>query len=71
MYFKDYLKATGDVKKTDTLSAITDSTKGALIGTGIGAGSGLFIGFGRNKNLLLSAAIGGIVGGVISKIFIK
>ena len=69
MYFKEYLKASGDLQKKDTISVISDSTKGTIVGTCIGAGIGLFIGFGRNKNLLLSAAIGGIVGGVVSKLF--
>jgi uncharacterized membrane protein YeaQ/YmgE (transglycosylase-associated protein family) len=42
-----------------------------MVGAAIGGGVGLMIGFGRDKNLLMSAFIGAVIGGAISKIFIK
>jgi hypothetical protein len=42
-----------------------------MVGAGIGAGIGVFIGFGRNKNLLISGFVGAIIGGAISRVFIK
>ena len=46
---------------------------GVTIGNGaaIGAGVGLFIGFGRDKNLLMSGFVGAVIGGAISRVFIK
>jgi len=70
MYFKKYLNQVGDVKKMDT-NKILESTKGVMTGAAIGSGIGLMIGFGRKKNLLLSAFIGSIVGGMVTKVFIN
>ena len=73
MYAKDFLNSIGDLKaksnKTNTV--ISESTKGTMVGASIGCGIGLFIGFGRKKNLLLSGFIGAIIGGAISNAFIK
>lgn len=71
MYAKQFLKATGETKKKDTATVLSEATKGAFAGAAIGATVGMFIGFGRGKNLLLSGFIGATVGGVISKVFIK
>jgi outer membrane lipoprotein SlyB len=70
MYAKKFLKSIEGEKKKDTNTLFTEATKGTLKGAAIGAGVGLFIGFGRNKNLLLSAFVGAIIGGGISRIFI-
>jgi uncharacterized protein YcfJ len=71
MYAKRFLRATGDLKSKDAHQILSESTKGAVVGTAIGAGLGLVIGFSRKKNLLLSAVIGGFVGAAISKVMIK
>lgn len=71
MYAKNYLKSVEGVKKKDTNTVITESTKGTMVGAAIGAGIGLFIGFGRDKNLLMSGFVGAILGGAISRAFIK
>jgi len=71
MYAKKFLNNIGETKAKDTNTIITDSTKGTMVGASIGAGIGLFIGFGRKQNLLMSAFIGAIIGGAISRIFIK
>jgi uncharacterized protein YcfJ len=71
MYAKDFLKKTQETKKKDVNTVLTETTKGTMVGAAIGGGVGLMIGFGRNKNLLMSAFIGAVIGGAISKIFIK
>lgn len=71
MYAKSYLKAVGDTKKKDTNTVISETTKGTMVGAAIGAGIGIFIGFGRKKNLLMSGFVGAVIGGAISRVFIK
>jgi uncharacterized protein YcfJ len=71
MYAKDFLKKTQETKKKDVNTVLTETTKGTMVGAAIGGGVGLMIGFGRDKNLLMSAFIGAVIGGAISKIFIK
>lgn len=71
MYAKKFLKAVGDTKAKDTNTIISETTKGTMVGATIGAGIGLFIGFGRKKNLLMSGFVGAVIGGAISRVFIK
>lgn len=71
MYAKKYLKAVGDTKAKDTNTVISETTKGTMVGAAIGAGIGIFIGFGRKKNLLMSGFVGAVIGGAISRVFIK
>ena len=71
MYFKKYLNQVGEIKAMDTNKVLNESTKGVMTGAAIGSGIGLMIGFGRKKNLLLSAFIGSVVGGIVSKVFIN
>lgn len=69
MYAKSFLNQVGEIKKKDTNTIISDTTKGTMVGASIGAGLGLFIGFGRQKDLLMSAFIGAVIGGTISRVF--
>ena len=69
MYAKNFLNQVGEVKKKDTNTIISDTTKGTMVGASIGAGLGLFIGFGRQKDLLMSGFIGAVIGGTISRVF--
>ena len=71
MYAKNFLNTIGSTKKKDINTIISESTKGTLVGASIGAGIGLFVGFGRKQNLLLSAFIGSVLGGTLSKVFIN
>lgn len=71
MYAKNFLKSIEGNKKKDSNTVITETTKGTMVGAAIGAGVGLFIGFGRNKNLLMSGFVGAVIGGAISRVFIK
>ena len=70
MYAKKFLKTIGETKAKDTNTVLSDATKGTMVGATIGAGVGLFIGFGRKKNLLMSAFVGAVIGGAISRAFI-
>ena len=71
MYAKNFLNVVSDTKSKDTNTIINDLTKGTMTGAALGAGVGLFIGFGREKNLLLSGFLGALLGGAISRIFIN
>lgn len=70
MYAKKFLNQVGEVKSKDTSTILNDMTKGTVVGAAIGAGVGLFIGFGRKKNLLMSAFIGSVLGGGLTRLFI-
>jgi hypothetical protein len=71
MYGKNILNQIGDIKKKDKSIVLSELTKGTLVGSTIGAGIGLLIGFNRKHNLLLSSFIGAVIGGGITKVFIK
>jgi hypothetical protein len=45
-------------------------TKGTIVGAFIGMGGGLLIGYSRKYNLLSSAFIGALLGGVISQLLL-
>lgn len=60
----------GEIKSKDTNTVLNEAQKGTIVGGTIGAGIGMFIAFGRKKNLLMGALIGGLVGGAISRTFI-
>ncbi len=71
MYAKDLIKKVENNKKKDISLILDDTAKGTIIGACIGAGIGAYIGYIRKNNLLLSAFIGSIIGGGISRVFIK
>lgn len=70
MYAKKFLNTVNEEKSKSTTTVLNDLTKGTMTGAAIGAGIGLYIGFGRQKNLLMSGFLGAILGGAISRIFI-
>jgi uncharacterized protein YcfJ len=70
MYAKNFLDQISEVKKKDTNTVISDATKGTVVGSTIGGGIGLLIGFSKDKNLLLCGFVGAVMGGLISRIFI-
>lgn len=70
MYAKKFLNAVNEEKSKSTTTIINDLTKGTMTGAAIGAGIGIYIGFSRDKNLLMTGFLGAILGGAISRIFI-
>ena len=70
MYAKDFLNKINTIKKKDANTFLNEAAKGTMVGAIIGGGVGLFIGFSRNKSLLMSSFIGAVIGGSISRIFI-
>jgi hypothetical protein len=61
--------------KMKTLKSNSDSmalkkTKGTITGAFIGMAGGLLVGFSRNYNLVSSAFVGAIVGGLISNLLL-
>ena len=70
MYAKSFLNQVGEVKSKDANTVLNETTKGTMVGAAIGAGIGIFIGFGREKSLLMSGFIGAVIGGAISRVFI-
>jgi hypothetical protein len=70
MYAKKFLNAVSEEKKKDSTTILNDLTKGTMTGAAIGAGIGIYIGFSRSKNLLMTGFLGAILGGAISRIFI-
>ena len=52
--------------KSNADSMALKKTKGTIVGAFIGMGGGLLVGYSRKYNLLSSAFIGALLGGVIS-----
>jgi hypothetical protein len=67
MYFKKFINDVDVLKKKDTTKILSESTKGALIGAGVGGAIGLVIGAFKKKNLLFSAMIGSVLGAGMSR----
>lgn len=49
---------------------ILEQTEGSFVGAAIGALAGLLIGYQRKQNLVVSAFIGGAIGGLVSRALI-
>lgn len=71
MYAKDFLTNIDNTKAKDTNTILTETNKGTMVGAAMGCGIGLFIGFGRKQNLLMSGFIGAVIGGGIARAFIR
>lgn len=56
--------------KSKSDSMALKKTKGTVAGAFIGMGGGLLIGFSRGYNLLSSAFIGAIIGGLVSNLLL-
>jgi len=67
MYFKKFLNNVEELKAKDTTKILSESTKGALVGAGIGGVMGLLIGVAKKKNLLFSAMLGAVLGAGMSR----
>ena len=56
--------------KSKSDSMALRKTKGTIVGAFIGMGGGLMIGFSRNYNLVSSAFLGALVGGIVSQLLL-
>ena len=67
MYFKKFINETKVLKSKDTTKILSESTKGALVGAGIGGAIGITIGIIKKKNILFSAMVGSVLGAGLSR----
>lgn len=66
---KDILDKVKELKsKSDSIAL--KKTKGTITGAFIGVGGGLLIGFARGYNLVSSAFVGALLGGVVSHLLL-
>lgn len=66
---KEILDKVKDLKsKSDSMAL--KKTKGTVTGAFIGMAGGLLIGFTRNYNLISSAFVGALLGGVVSQLLL-
>ena len=66
---KDILDKVKDLKsKSDSMAL--KKTKGTITGAFIGVAGGLSIGMAKNYNLISSAFVGALIGGVVSNILL-
>ena len=56
--------------KSNSDSMSLKKTKGTIVGAFIGMGGGLLVGYSRKYNLLSSAFVGALLGGVISQLLL-
>lgn len=71
MYLKKYLNQTEEIKNKKADVVISENTKGSMTGAVIGAGVGLYVGYSRQYNLLMSGFVGSLIGVFVSKAFNK
>jgi outer membrane lipoprotein SlyB len=67
MYFKKFLNEVGELKAKDTTKILSESTKGTLVGAGIGGLMGLIIGIAKKKNLMFTTMLGAVLGAGMSR----
>jgi len=70
-YGKDLLDKLKSNKSKSNSQIIDEQTRGTYTGSAIGLLVGLYIGYSRNWSLLMSAGIGALVGGFVTKAFIS
>jgi hypothetical protein len=70
-YGKELLDKLKSNKSKSNSEIIDEQTRGTYTGSAIGLLVGLYIGYSRNWSLLMSAGVGALVGGLVTKAFIK
>lgn len=71
MIAKDYLKKLNGGSNTSKTDLLSDKTEAGRVGTVIGALLGVYIGYTRQYNLLISAFLGGLAGNLMTKVLLK
>jgi len=69
-YGQDLLDKLKSNKAKNSNDIINEQTKGTYTGSAIGLLVGLYIGYSRNWSLLMSAGIGALIGGLVTRGFI-
>lgn len=58
------------ILKSNSDSMALKKTKGTIVGAFIGMGGGLLIGYSRSYNLVSSAFVGALLGGIVSHLLL-
>lgn len=72
MIAKDYLKRlNGGGSGPSKSDFLTDKSEAGMVGAVIGGLLGVYVGYTRNYNLLISAFLGGLAGNLATKAFLR
>lgn len=68
---KDFLDKASKNKSQNENELLKDKSKAALTGLAIGGLAGLYIGYTRKYNILISVFLGGLVGSLVTRALLK
>jgi len=68
---KDFLDKAKKNKSQNESELLKDKSKAAITGLAIGGLAGLYIGYTRKYNILISVFLGGLVGSLITRALLK
>ena len=68
---KDFLNKASGNKSSNESELLKDKSKAALTGLAIGGLAGLYVGYTRKYNILISVFLGGLVGSLITRALLK
>ena len=71
MVAKDYLKKLNGGANTPKTDLLSDKTEAGRVGAVIGGLLGVYIGYTRQYNLLISAFLGGLAGNLLTKALLR
>lgn len=71
MYGKQLLERLKTESNTDENEYLMEKSRGTVTGTAVGALLGLFIGYKKKQSLVVSAFIGGLIGGLASRVLLN
>ena len=68
---KDFLDKASKNKSQNETELLKDKSKAAMTGLAIGGLAGLYIGYTRKYNILISVFLGGLVGSLLTRALLK
>lgn len=68
---KDFLNKASGNKSSNESELLKDKSKASLTGLAIGGLAGLYVGYTRKYNILISVFLGGLVGSLITRALLK
>ena len=68
---KDFLDKANKNKSQNETELLKDKSKAAMTGLAIGGLAGLYIGYTRKYNILISVFLGGLVGSLLTRALLK